>query len=228
MTKLKLTATLFLGLLMANPAFASIGVDKMVLEMDTAANTRQNVFVSNNGDKTAYVATDVFEIKNPGDENEERVPVNLKDKNRLIVAPNKLVIEPQDKKRIQFNTTDTNLEKDKIYRISVAPKISGIETDEGVNIKILIGYDILAIVRPAKPVFDLKVDKKGGHITFKNNGNTNVLLASVKQCPQKDKCEMLLSRRLYAGNKAEIKLIDITKPVIAEIHYGDEIKTETY
>jgi Mat/Ecp fimbriae periplasmic chaperone len=225
--KYKILLPLF-SLILISTANAGIIVDKMVVDSFLKNSKQQNVFVYNDGDEIAYVAIEVFEIKNPGEEDEKRVPVDIKSGNRLIVAPNKLTIEPSEKGRLQFIINDTNLKNDRIYRVSVIPKISGVELNSGIGIKILIGYDLLVISRPDKPKFDLKVLKDKDSITFINNGNTNILLNNVKQCDNTNNCTTILSKRLYAKNKLTAKLIYRGKPIIAEMFYGEEFKVEKY
>lgn len=225
--KYKILLPLF-SLILISTANAGIIVDKMVVDSFLKNSKQQNVFVYNDGDEIAYVAVEVFEIKNPGEEDEKRVPVDIKNENRLIVAPNKLTIEPSEKGRLQFIINDVNLKSDRIYRVSVIPKILGVELNSGIGVKILIGYDLLVISRPDKPKFDLKVVRDKDSITFINDGNTNILLNNIKQCDNANNCSTILSKRLYAKNKLTAKLIYREKPIIAEMFYGEELKVEKY
>lgn len=208
---------------------ADIVLSKMILDFLPKNPRQENLDVFNNGEDIDYISTKIFEIQNPGMKNQKRVEVSKGSKDRLVIAPNKLSIAPKARKRFQFIITDENLKKDKIYRVEVVPNIAGVQNPEGgIGIKILVGYEVLVIVRPQKMDFNLKVVRGKDSITFTNKGNTNILLSDIKQCNSKNVCKTILADRLYAGNEITAKLIYNDRPVIAEMYYGDEFKKETY
>lgn len=209
---------------------AEIILDKVIVDFLPNQPKQQNIVVFDNDKDTEYVDTEIFEIVSPGMKDEKRVKVDKNTSNRLVVAPQKLTIGPNMKKRFQFiDGVSSDLKKDKIYRVTVSPKVAGIKASGGnIGIKLLIGYDVLVIIRPNKLNFSVDVKKDKNSITFKNIGNTNVLLENVKQCDEKGKCTNILSDRLYAGNQKIAKLIYPNKPVLVEMYYANELKKATY
>ena len=230
MKKINILLVLTLLLILPIKALrADIVLNKMIVDFLPKGPKQENLDLFNRGKTIDYVSTKIFEIQNPGMKNEKRVEISKGNKNRLVIAPNKLTINPGTHKRFQFISTDKDLKKDKIYRVEIVPNISGIEAPKGsIGIKILVGYEVLAIVRPQKMDFKLKVVRDGENITFINEGNTNILLDNIKQCKTKNNCKTILANRLYAGNKITAKLAYKDKPVIAEMYYANEFKKETY
>lgn len=158
----KLLFLCFLLLIFFNgKSMANIVLDKMVLDFLPKDPPQKNIIVFNSGDEVSYVSTEIFEIKNPGLSNEKRVAVVKKEKNRLIIAPSKIALEEQSKKGMQFiSNEEDSLKTDRVYRVSVVPNVGEIRKDtNGIGIKILVGYDVLVIIRPKVLNFDLKVEK---------------------------------------------------------------------
>ena len=79
--------------------------------------------------------------------------------------------------------------------------------------KLLIGYEVLVIVRPPKGKADLRVQRDGQTIVFENKGNSSVLIRKMEQCAKgEDECTQITGNRLYAGERWELELPE-TGPV---------------
>ncbi len=104
---------------------------------------------------------------------------------------------------------DPKQEKERIYRISARPVVGDV-TSEQSGVKILIGYEVLAIVYPSSPMPDLVIERNGLTLTAENRGNTNVLLQEGFQCatpeqPLED-CSPVRGKRMYPGLKWSVDL----------------------
>jgi P pilus assembly chaperone PapD len=81
----------------------------------------------------------------------------------------------------------------------VKPVVGSISSAE-TGLKLLIGYDVLVLVKPATPHQSLSASRSDNHLTLRNDGNTSLELADGKQCDSSGKnCVDLPSKRLYAG-----------------------------
>ena len=99
--------------------------------------------------------------------------------------------------------------EERVYRIAAKPVTGGVEAEQS-GLKIMIGYEILAIVHPNNTQPELDVRREGETLHVKNVGNTNVLLREGYQCetpgqPSED-CEPLPGRRMYPGNEWTLEL----------------------
>lgn len=149
----------------------------------------------------AYVTNTLFEIKNPGTPQEERMEIKKGSKQSLIASPQKMIIPYRGKKSIRLVSLHGNIEKDKIYRLSIKPVTGKIDSDDAL-VRVLIAFDSLIIIRPKDPKPTYTVRREGKKLTVTNTGNTNFLITEGKQCPPNDpeKCQTLVGARIYAGN----------------------------
>jgi len=147
---------------------------------------------------------------------------------KLVATPNKLVIPPGGHKLVRILNLDAQAEAERIYRINVTPIVAPL-AEETSQLKIVVAYQILAIVQPGEPHSRLEVTRTGKTISFTNHGNTNVLLGDGRQCAPSDpaRCEELVSRRLYAGNHWELDL-PFDAPVSYSVRSFDGIKNEVF
>ncbi len=90
-------------------------------------------------------------------------------------------------------------ERERVYRVTVKP-VTGEVTSSENGLKLLVGYDLLVLVRPNVIKAGVNVARAGRNLTLTNNGNSSVELADGKQCDENGKnCQALPSKRLYAG-----------------------------
>jgi len=207
---------------------ANIIPNIIIVDFKPNDSRQKNIEVYNDSDEIAYMSLNIQKVLNPGTKNERRIL--LEDKKNLIVVPNKTSLKSKSKKIIRFISTENNLKEDSIYRVSLIPKVKGVKGETGIiGIKILLGYEVLVIVRPKNTNFDIKAERNKKNLIFRNNGNTNVLLNKVSQCDKKGQnCQNLLHKRLYAGNEIKVTLPYSETPVICEIYYADKSKKEVF
>lgn len=213
------------------PANASaIKLERVIVNFSAKESKKIDVDVTNVSVDTAYVAVEVFEVLDPGTDQENRRKVLDPKEIKLLVTPNKMIIPPKGHKLIRLVNIAEVDDKERIYRIKVAPIVGDIQAKE-TGVKVLIAYGMLVIVEPKEPNAELIFVKKGLTINFENKGNTNILLDKGKVCPfigkdkQKkvdyEKCKTLEARRLYAGNKWTLTL-----PFDGEVSIQKSIKTK--
>ena len=221
----------FLFLSFASNSKANIVPNAIIVDFKSGEARQKNIEIHNTSDEITYMDLDFKEVLNPGTKKEKRVSLNKKN-SKLIITPNRTSLKPKKKKVLRFISTEKNLGKDSIYRVALLPKVRGVKGEKGaIGIKILVGYEILVIVRPKITNFDLKVNRSSNKktLTFKNNGNTNVLLNKVSQCNKKgEDCRNLAYKRLYAGNELKISLPHGETPVTCEIYYADKTEKKVF
>ena len=165
---------------------------------------------------------------NPGTEKEERIPVQDLKKRSLIATPKKLIIPANSKKTVRLVSLDEADKTDRIFRVDFSPALGKLKAKSS-GIKVLIAYQSLVIIRPAKPVATITAQRKGDVIVFRNIGNTNAILQNGTQCDPKDKtqCQPLTNHRLYAGNIWELKT-PYSGPVTFEMDDGVNVITRSF
>ena len=197
------------ALLVAAPAAAQMIVSNAIVHFEAGEPARQDIEIENTGSETMYVDIRPQRVVEPGTTNEFRKDITDPREDGLLVTPNKLVIGPGARKRVRFVNLEPNPDDERVYRVTVAPVVSHVES-ESTGIKILIGYEVLVLVQPNQPTPELVAKRDGDRVWFENNGNTNVLLREGYQCESKDlpreECDALRGKRLYPGNRWELDL----------------------
>jgi P pilus assembly chaperone PapD len=201
-----LLSTLLLLSSISQPIFANIVLDRIIVNFDAGGSSREDVEVWNSGKETLYISTNVFSIKNPEADNPEKIEQTDARTADLVVSPNKLILQPNERKILRILTQVNAKEKDLVYRIKIAPKAGELASTDSeqekktAGVKILIGYEMLIFVRPASPHGDLTVTRNAKTATFTNSGNSNIELREVKSCnADKTDCQEIKAKRLYAG-----------------------------
>ena len=221
----KISLLLILFLPVASPA--DMYVDRSIVIFEAGGQPRQDVKVSNTDEDVMYVQTEVFHVRNPGEESEDRVQVSNPKEIKLITTPSKLIVPAGGQKLIRIVSLDKVNDSESVYRINVTPIVPPLE-EESSQLRIVVAYQVLVIVQPKDPKSTLEVARTGNHITFHNQGNTNILLSEGNQCDAvTDECQQLTSRRLYAGNTWELQL-PFDAPVEYSIRSFDGIKKQIF
>ena len=217
MLKSIIKTALILGLLAkASTALAAeIILDRSIIDFSATEPPRHDVTVINQGDDIAYVKVEVLEVLNPGTENEERNLVNNPERIQFVASPSKLAIPPGGRKQVRL----VNLAppgEERVFRVNFTPVLAPLEEQtEGLGVKFVVAYQVLALIHPAQPVENLVTQRNANSIQFDNQGNSYALIANVRQCDSEGKnCQDDLgSKRLYAGNKMVIALPYADTPV---------------
>lgn len=186
----------------AATAQAQMGVHPVILDMGPEELQRADLEVSNTSAERLYVAVEPARIEAPGTDAESRVNMTDPEKLGLLVSPPRLIVEPGERRFVRVAALAPAGEEDRIFRVAVKPVVGDV-TGEQTGLKILVGYDVLVIQRPANPEGTLTWEDTGSQIVIRNSGNSNVQIARGKACPpgsDEEGCVELPSTRLYAGN----------------------------
>jgi P pilus assembly chaperone PapD len=182
------------------PAQAGLVLSQAVVDIGPSAQAAQDIEVWNDATEVSYVVAQPSEIVAPGQPGEKRVPVDDPGTGGLLVTPQRLILQPGERKLLRVAAVGARQPNDRIWRVTVKP-VAGPVTAQVTALKLLVGYDVLVIYRPAAPRPQLIGTRNGNQLTIRNAGNTNVELYDGKQCsaPGAADCKTLPPRRLYAG-----------------------------
>lgn len=200
----------FFGPVMAghDVASARLAINKNIIEIPANGPPRSDLEVSNSGDEILYVTVTPARIDNPGMPDEERVTASDPAELGMLATPRRLILKPGDRKIIRTTLLRRADGKDEIFRIHVKPQGAGFDkSEQGMQVKVMIAYDVLVIARPAAGAPDIGVVRKGKTLTLSNAGNTNALIYDGLQCDDAgDNCKILPTKRLYSGASYDMPL----------------------
>ncbi len=184
----------------AYPAQASIVLSQVVVDILPTSDVAQNIEVSNDGTDIAYVVAEPAEIIAPGQPGETRKPIVDPGLGGLLVSPQRLILQPGERKTVRIAAIAPRGSTDRVYRVTIKP-VAGPVTAPVTALKLLVGYDVLVIYRPAAPAPKIVGERNGDQLTLRNIGNTNADLFEGRACTGDTAatCKDLPSRRLYAG-----------------------------
>lgn len=206
-----LPVALLLGLLNVQPTFAAMYVDRSETLFLVGQPSRQDVVITNPDPDPLYVkaeVTEVFAAGTPGEE--RRTPVDASEV-RLLATPNKLVIPPGEQRAVRLLNVAGHGERERVFRVKFTPVVGQIEGDgQGMAVKVVVAYDILVVVAPARPQPALEAGREGQTLQFRNTGNTNIHLFNGQQCPSADapaeECKSIGGNRIYPGASWSVDL----------------------
>jgi P pilus assembly chaperone PapD len=189
------------GLLLAAaamPASAEIVLSQLIVELGSGKGQRGDIEVRNLDKERAYVLIEPQEVVSPGLPGEQRVRERDPEKLGLLVSPARMVLEPGQTRLLRVALAGPTPARERVYRITVKPTTGKVSADVS-GLKILIGYEILVLVRAGEKKPQLLATRNGRTLTIRNAGTGSVELADGKQCAAKDSCQTLAGKRLYAG-----------------------------
>jgi len=220
MTVRRLLPVLLTALIASGTAHAQISVNRSVIEL-AARSPVQDIEIYNGGSSKAYLDLSIAEIIRPGSAAERRVELDDPRTAPVLVSPRQLLVAPGSRKRVRVILRESSEDVDRVYRLRVEP-YSGkarLPETEGADkksaIRVLIGYDLLLLARPADAEPDVQVTRDARSIEFLNAGNSNVLLRRIVQCDAgvdpslseaNEACSELAPNRLYAGETYRLNL----------------------
>ena len=190
---------LLLALCAADPASAELAVSQLIVEFKSDAPRTADIDVANNGEERSYVVVEPKEIVHPGMPGEERLAMPDPSKLGLLTSPARFILEPGQRRTLRIAAIAAAADEERVYRVTVKPVTGKVAGDES-GLKLLIGYDLLVLVRPAIIRTAVRPDRVGGKLTLTNSGNASVELTEGKQCDVSGKnCQPLPAKRLYVG-----------------------------
>ena len=173
----------------AAPARAQLVVDRLIVDFERGAPVRQDVLLRNESKDKYYITVTPTEVTNPGDDNSTKISKTNPEELGLLVTPNRTILEPGASRSIRVVSLNGPLNRDRIYRVLIAPQVGELKPDAAPNgekaaaIKILTAYEALVIVRPQISNADLVAKRTVDGITLSNSGNTNILIYDGTACP---------------------------------------------
>lgn len=190
--------------LLANASWANMALSNAIVHFEPGEPTRQDVEISNMGNEPLYVQVEPKVVLQPGTEQEQRELITDPREHGLLVTPNRLVIAPGAAQVIRLVNIKGADNAERIFRITARPIAGEFEASSS-GLKVLIGYEVLAIVYPNNPQPKLEVERNGRTLSIENTGNTNVFLQEGFQCEVPnaavEDCTPLPGKRMYPGMK---------------------------
>ena len=182
-------------------ARADIVLSQLIVELKPGQQVAGDVDVWNNSPDRAYVAAEPREITGPGTPAQSVRKDPDPEKLGLLVAPARMILEPGQHKLLRIASIGPAVPSERVYRVTVKPEVGRLASDKS-GIKILVGYDVLVLVRPVDPRPSLAAKRSGNSVTFTNQGNVSIELADGRQCAAPSAgCTPLPGKRLYAGTQ---------------------------
>lgn len=181
------------------PASAELAVSQLIVELKPGASRAADIEIYNDSDERNFVSVEPREIIDAGRDSEKPLLSPNPGKLGLLVSPTRLVIEPRQRRRLRIAAIGPIPSRERTYRVTVKP-VAGEVTGTESGLKLLVGYDLLVLVRPSPTRPELEISRTGSILNIVNRGNASVELADGKQCDSSGKkCQLLPSKRLYAG-----------------------------
>lgn len=188
-----------LSLLAAAPADAELVVGQLIVEFKPGESRTADIEIFNNGDERSYAVVEPRELLNPGTPREDRVAAPDPAKLGLLASPARFILEPRQRRTLRLAAIGGVAQHERVYRVTVKPVTGEVEGSES-GLKLLVGYDLLVLVRPHMIRNAIRSERSGTELTLTNDGNASVELAEGKQCdPSGKDCQALPAKRLYAG-----------------------------
>ena len=182
-----------------SPAAAGIAVSQMVVDLKPGQSRAVDIEILNDSAERSYVAIEPREVIDPGTANERRAMSPDPEKLGLLVSPNRLILEPQQRRRLRIAVLGPPGTSERVYRVTVKP-VTGEVSGADSGLKLLVGYDLLVLARPDQVRPGLSASRSGGTLVIANGGNSSVEMTEGKQCEEGGKaCRPLPGKRLYAG-----------------------------
>lgn len=190
-------AALF-ALLAQSPVQAEMVLSQVIVDMQPGKASHEDIEVWNAGKERLYVAAEPFVIQRPGQPDEQRVASPDPTESGLLVTPQRLVLEPDQRRLIRVSAIVPPPPTDRVYRITVKPVAGPVATDV-TALKVFIGYDVLVLRRPQAITGEVTASRAGRQLTLRNGSNTAQEIYEGKQCDAAGaNCVSLPATRLYS------------------------------
>jgi P pilus assembly chaperone PapD len=201
---------------------AEMVLSQVIVDLLPGKPPREDIEVSNDGEERLYVVAEPSEMLQPGTPQELRKAVQVGENPGILVSPQRLVLEPHERRIIRVAAMGERPAQDKVYRIAIRPVAGNVSADQ-TALKVFVGYDALVLVRPAQFTGDIQAERSGRTLILRNDGNTAQELFQGSQCrSDKTDCRVLPAKRLYAGASWEQVL-----PFDTPVHYRTKIGPTT-
>ena len=185
--------------LLVTPASAELAVSQLIVELKPGESRAADLEIYNDSEERSFVVVEPREIIDAGLDKERPLRSPDPEQLGLLISPARLVIEPHQRRRLRLASIGPAQARERVYRVTIKP-VSGDVIGSENGLKLLVGYDLLVLVRPPAIKPTLEVNRADRVLTIINRGNASVELAEGKQCDNSGtSCQSLPSKRLYAG-----------------------------
>lgn len=196
----RLALVVALAMLPAAPADADLVISQLIIDFKAKGSRAQDIEVLNRSEELSFVSVEPAEIIDPGTRSERRVASPDPARLGLLVSPTRFVLEPHQRRRLRIAAIGSVTARERVYRVTIKPVVGKLTGTES-GLKVLVGYDLLVLVRPAAAKDNLKIERLGNAIMITNLGAASIELAQGKQCDSGGRlCHPLPGKRLYAGS----------------------------
>jgi P pilus assembly chaperone PapD len=211
----------------ASPARAEMVLSQVIVDLLPDKPPREDIEVWNDGGERMYVSAEPFEIRAAGTPAEQRVAAGPPDEAGILVSPQRLVLEPGERRTIRVAAIGERPTTDRVYRVAVRPVAGAISAEESA-LKVFVGYDALVLVRPERFTGDVAGERQGRTLVLRNAGNTAQELFDGKQCDAAGKdCRPLPAKRLYPGAAWE-QTLPFDTPVTYKAAIGPTVREREF
>lgn len=187
-------------------ARAELILSQLVVELQPGKVARQDIEAQNNGADILYVAVAPREVIDAGTSRTSSREDPDPEKLGLLVSPARMVLDPGKRKLLRIAAVTGFLDRERVYRVTVKPVVGKLSSEKA-GLKILLGYEVLVLVRPSAPQVQISGIRLGKSLTLRNTGNASVELTNGEQCDERGKiCQQLPGGRLYAGAEKVISI----------------------
>ncbi len=223
----RLFAAIALLALAIAPARADMVLSQVIVDLQPEKPNHDDIEVWNDGPERIFVVAEPSQVQSPGTPTERRVTIADPAISGLLVTPRRMVLEPGQRRIIRLAALLPRDMAERIYRVTVKP-VAGPVTAEATALKILLGYDVLVLVRPQQIVGEVTGRRTGRRLAFRNESNTAQELFDGRQCDAAGKnCKALPSTRLYAGAQWNVELTYDT-PVEYRLTSGNDSSVKRF
>lgn len=193
------------ALVATQPARADLVLSQLIVDLQPGHHDREDLEIVNTGPDRAFVAIGPKEVLHPGTSKETRVSNPDPGQLGVLVAPARMILEAGQRKLIRIASIG-NPDQERVYRVTVVPVVGEVSHDHA-GLKVLVGYDVLVLVRPTNPRPALAGERQGNQLTVRNTGNVSVELVDGKQCDSTGRaCAAIDGGRIYAGAEKLFKI----------------------
>jgi P pilus assembly chaperone PapD len=218
---------LVFGCLAASGAQANMVLSEVILDM-ASDERRRDIEVWNSGTDMLYIQVEVSRVLDPVADKPQREKLSDPRTAGLLATPNLMALTPDERKLLRVVVRQAASDTDLVYRVSLIPKQNQGETDAKLAFKVLIGYEVLVIVRPPGARPRLQVERNGRQLRMSNTGNSSILVRKMDQCLGiEEGCPELPGNRLYAGETWDTELPK-DAPVRVFQSFGSENSVQSY
>ena len=177
-------------------------LSQVIVDLQPGKPPRDDIEIYNTSAERLYVVIEPAEILKPGTRDEQRLEKSDPERLGLLVTPNRMILEPGQRKLLRIAAIAARAATDRIYRVAVKPVAGTVE--DASALKVMIGFDVLVVLRPEIMRPKLVTSRTGRQWRVENRGNTNVELVDGRQCEgSTSHCVDLPGRRLYPGTSWE-------------------------